>query len=68
MSANLVYYNSRHTMLERALAGGSLTPVFQPLVRVDTFEVVAHEGLSRCAFMPGMPMYRAGRPPSIVAT
>ncbi|MFC4528425.1 EAL domain-containing protein [Dyella halodurans] len=40
-------------MLERALAAGSLTPVFQPLVRLDTLEVVAHEGLSRCAFMPG---------------
>ena len=53
MSANLAYYDSPHTMLERALAGGGLIPVFQPLVRVDTFEVVAHEGLSRCAFMPG---------------
>ena len=53
MSANLAYYDSPHTMIERALAGGGLTPVFQPLVRVDTFEVVAHEGLSRCAFMPG---------------
>ena len=40
-------------MLERALAAGSLTPVFQPVVRVDTLEVVAHEGLSRCAFMHG---------------
>jgi EAL domain-containing protein (putative c-di-GMP-specific phosphodiesterase class I)/GGDEF domain-containing protein len=40
-------------MLERALAAGSLQPVFQPVVRVDTLEVVAHEGLSRCAFMPG---------------
>jgi len=39
-------------MLERALAAGSLLPVFQPVVRVDTLEVVAHEGLSRCAFMP----------------
>ncbi|MHA6204332.1 GGDEF domain-containing protein [Dyella soli] len=39
-------------MLERALAAGSLTPVFQPLVRADTLEVVGHEGLSRCAFMP----------------
>lgn len=53
MSANLAYYDSPHSMLERALAGGGLTPVFQPLVRVDTFEVIAHEGLSRCAFMPG---------------
>lgn len=53
MSANLAYYDTPHTMLERALAGGGLIPVFQPLVRVDTFEVVAHEGLSRCAFMPG---------------
>ncbi len=40
-------------MLERALTAGSLTPVFQPLVRLDTLEVFAHEGLSRCAFMPG---------------
>ncbi|WP_430388312.1 EAL domain-containing protein [Dyella sp. 20L07] len=40
-------------MLELALAAGGLTPVFQPLVRVDTFEVVAHEGLSRCAFGDG---------------
>jgi len=39
-------------MLERALLAGSLRPVFQPVVRVDTLEVVAHEGLSRCAFMP----------------
>ena len=28
-----------------------------------------HEGdVLRCAFMPGMPMYRAGGPPSIVTT
>ena len=40
-------------MLERALSAGGLTPVFQPVMRVDTLEVVAHEGLSRCAFMPG---------------
>jgi EAL domain-containing protein (putative c-di-GMP-specific phosphodiesterase class I)/GGDEF domain-containing protein len=53
MSAILVYDHSRKTMLERALAAGSLMPVFQPVVRVDTMEVVAHEGLSRCAFMPG---------------
>ncbi|RAO75510.1 EAL domain-containing protein [Dyella jiangningensis] len=53
MSAILVYDHSRKAMLERALAAGSLTPVFQPVVRVDTLEVVAHEGLSRCAFMPG---------------
>jgi EAL domain-containing protein (putative c-di-GMP-specific phosphodiesterase class I)/GGDEF domain-containing protein len=53
MSAILVYDQSRKAMLERALAAGSLTPVFQPVVRVDTLEVVAHEGLSRCAFMPG---------------
>ena len=39
-------------MLERALAAGSLNAVFQPLVRLDTLEVVAHEGLSRCAFAP----------------
>jgi len=39
-------------MLERALLAGSLRPVFQPVVRMDTLEVVAHEGLSRCAFMP----------------
>lgn len=39
-------------MLERALAAGNLTPVFQPVVRLDTLEVVAHEGLSRCAAMP----------------
>jgi EAL domain-containing protein (putative c-di-GMP-specific phosphodiesterase class I)/GGDEF domain-containing protein len=53
MSAILVYDQSRKAMLERALAAGSLTPVFQPVVRVDTLEVVAHEGLSRCTFMPG---------------
>jgi len=49
----LAYDNSRSAMLERALAAGSLTPVFQPVVRVDTLEVVAHEGLSRCTFLPG---------------
>ncbi|WP_267222777.1 GGDEF domain-containing protein [Dyella silvae] len=53
MFPTLAYDNSRHAMLERALAAGSLTPVFQPVVRVDTLEVVAHEGLSRCTFMPG---------------
>lgn len=53
MSAHLAYYDTPPTMLERALAGGGLIPVFQPLVRVDTFEVVAHEGLSRCTPMPG---------------
>ncbi|WP_114239076.1 phosphodiesterase [Dyella sp. C9] len=53
MSATLAYHYTPHAMLERALAAGSLTPVFQPVVRVDTLEVVAHEGLSRCAFMPG---------------
>jgi len=53
MSAILVYDHSRKAMLERALAAGSLSPVFQPVVRVDTLEVVAHEGLSRCAFTPG---------------
>ncbi|GAB3783380.1 EAL domain-containing protein [Dyella agri] len=46
-------HRSPHTMLERALAAGSLHAVFQPVVRLDTLEVVAHEGLSRCAFMPG---------------
>ncbi|SFS05382.1 diguanylate cyclase (GGDEF) domain-containing protein [Dyella sp. OK004] len=44
--------DSRHDVLERALVPGNLLPVFQPLVRVDTLEVVAHEGLSRCAFAP----------------
>src|SRR5579859_2175397 len=53
MSAILAYHHTRKAMLERALAAGGLTPVFQPVVRVDTLEVVAHEGLSRCAFMPG---------------
>jgi len=52
MSANLAFLYTPHAMLERALIAGSLKPVFQPVVRVDTLEVVAHEGLSRCAFMP----------------
>lgn len=53
MSVSLAYTHKPHAMLERALLAGSLKPVFQPVVRVDTLEVVAHEGLSRCAFMPG---------------
>ncbi|RDJ00125.1 EAL domain-containing protein [Dyella solisilvae] len=53
MSANLAYHYAPKAMLERALAAGSLNAVFQPVVRLDTLEVVAHEGLSRCAFMPG---------------
>ncbi|PXV58273.1 diguanylate cyclase/phosphodiesterase [Dyella jiangningensis] len=53
MSVSLAYTHKPHAMLERALLAGSLRPVFQPVVRVDTLEVVAHEGLSRCAFMPG---------------
>lgn len=53
MSALLAYHYTPQAMLERALAAGSLKAVFQPVVRLDTFEVVAHEGLSRCAFMPG---------------
>ncbi|WP_266169887.1 EAL domain-containing protein [Dyella subtropica] len=44
--------DSRRHLLGRALAPGSLVPVFQPLVRLDTFEIVAHEGLSRCTFAP----------------
>lgn len=53
MSVSLAYHYKPHAMLERALLAGSLKPVFQPVVRVDTLEVVAHEGLSRCAFAPG---------------
>lgn len=52
MPATLAFHYTPHAMLERALLAGSLKPVFQPVVRVDTLEVVAHEGLSRCAFMP----------------
>jgi len=52
MPASLAFHYPPHAMLERALLAGSLRPVFQPVVRVDTLEVVAHEGLSRCAFMP----------------
>jgi EAL domain-containing protein (putative c-di-GMP-specific phosphodiesterase class I)/GGDEF domain-containing protein len=52
MPATLAFHYTPHAMLERALVAGSLKPVFQPVVRVDTLEVVAHEGLSRCAFMP----------------
>jgi EAL domain-containing protein (putative c-di-GMP-specific phosphodiesterase class I)/GGDEF domain-containing protein len=52
MPASLAFHYTPHAMLERALLAGSLRPVFQPVVRVDTLEVVAHEGLSRCAFMP----------------
>jgi len=53
MTALPARYRSPQAMLERALAAGSLNAVFQPLVRLDTLEVVAHEGLSRCAFSPG---------------
>ncbi|AIF47337.1 EAL domain-containing protein [Dyella japonica] len=53
MPASLAFHYTPHAMLERALIAGSLRPVFQPVVRVDTLDVVAHEGLSRCAFMPG---------------
>lgn len=53
MPATLAFHYTPHAMLERALLAGSLKPVFQPVVRVDTLDVVAHEGLSRCAFMPG---------------
>jgi diguanylate cyclase (GGDEF)-like protein len=35
------------SLIEQALAGDSLTAVFQPVIRVDTGEVVAHEGLIR---------------------
>src|ERR1700761_5728873 len=52
MPARLAYHYTPQAMLERALTAGSLQPVFHPVVRVDTLEVVAHEGLSRCAFMP----------------
>ncbi len=34
------------------MAPDGLVPVFQPLMRLDTLEIVAHEGLSRCAFAP----------------
>jgi EAL domain-containing protein (putative c-di-GMP-specific phosphodiesterase class I)/GGDEF domain-containing protein len=53
MPASPLPHYTPQAVLERALAAGSLQPVFQPVVRVDTLEVVAHEGLSRCAFMPG---------------
>ncbi|MET0934428.1 MAG: EAL domain-containing protein [Luteibacter sp.] len=35
------------SLIEQALAGESLTAVFQPVMRVDTGEIVAHEGLIR---------------------
>ncbi|QWT19689.1 GGDEF domain-containing protein [Bacillus sp. NP157] len=35
--------------IEQALSGASLSAVFQPVIRVTDGEVVAHEGLIRCA-------------------
>jgi diguanylate cyclase (GGDEF)-like protein len=35
--------------IEQALSGAALSAVFQPVIRVDTGQVVAHEGLIRCA-------------------
>ncbi|MBB6189349.1 GGDEF domain-containing protein [Rhodanobacter sp. MP7CTX1] len=40
------------SLLDQAIGHGGLTAVFQPLVRLDTLEVVAHEGLSRPASGP----------------
>jgi len=37
------------SLIEQALAGTSLTAVFQPVIRIDTGQVVAHEGLIRSA-------------------
>jgi EAL domain-containing protein (putative c-di-GMP-specific phosphodiesterase class I)/GGDEF domain-containing protein len=53
MSVLIPREETRHDTLQRSLAPGSLVPVFQPLIRLDTLEVVAHEGLSRCAFAQG---------------
>lgn len=35
------------TLIEQALTGDALTAVFQPVIRVDTGQVVAYEGLIR---------------------
>jgi diguanylate cyclase (GGDEF)-like protein len=35
--------------IEQVLSGAALSAVFQPVIRVDTGQVVAHEGLIRCA-------------------
>ncbi|TAL83958.1 MAG: GGDEF domain-containing protein [Rhodanobacter sp.] len=40
------------SLLDQAVAWGGLVAVFQPVVRLDTLEVVAHEGLTRPATGP----------------
>jgi EAL domain-containing protein (putative c-di-GMP-specific phosphodiesterase class I)/GGDEF domain-containing protein len=40
------------SLLDQAVAQGGLVAVFQPVVRLDTLEVVAHEGLTRPATGP----------------
>jgi EAL domain-containing protein (putative c-di-GMP-specific phosphodiesterase class I)/GGDEF domain-containing protein len=40
------------SLLDQAMRPGGLTAVFQPLVRLDTLEVIAHEGLTRPASGP----------------
>lgn len=42
----------RQQVITRTLSSDGLSQVFQPLMRLDTMEIVAHEGLSRCAFAP----------------
>ena len=39
--------DSQAQLLDQAVGRGGLSAVFQPLVRLDTLDVVAHEGLSR---------------------
>ncbi len=52
MFPTLAYDNSRHPMLERALAAGSLTPVCQSVVRIETPEAGAARGVTPVTSLP----------------
>ncbi|MDF4004724.1 GGDEF domain-containing protein [Luteibacter sp. PPL552] len=42
----------RESPIDQALAGTSLTAVFQPVMHIDSGQIVAHEGLIRSALPP----------------